>query len=677
MGGACLPTGTRRLAPLDHGDDDAPPPVTVDGGVEPPDDAPTLRPHAILGVDPPHGPFAGGTLTAVRGNGFGRDARVWFGENEVPTTDVLVLDPQRLQVTSPPGDAGEADVVVQNGDDTSTRATLKGGFTYDDFYLEPATGPTAGGSIVTVVAQAPLFDDTTEVEIDRLPCEIEEVKSPTELTCRTPSGTPGQKSVRVTTGDDSHDVLEAFSYVVSNDGYQGGLSGGALEGQIEVLVLDNVEGKAIPGATVLAGKSADDVLKAKTDSFGTALIASSKLGSKATITIAKKCFQPQTFVDVPVEKLTVFLDPVLSPACGDDGEIPAGGGVPGKAGSVSGQLVWPFDGEVRMNGFGNVPAPVVDTVKQVAYVFRLSSRPTDKFSLPSAVSAITPETTGDVGYDFYLATSPGNFTLYALAGLEDRSKSPYVFTPYAMGLTRGVAVGPNQTRSDVFIQVDLPLDHTLRLDAAGPKPTSRGPDRLEAKLAIEVGSEGYVLLPNGLQSSLLPGSGTFDFVGIPALTGSLTGTRYIATALAATGAAEGTPRSGVGLYAATTDTAPIGVDAFLEVPTLEAPASSTRWNRTSFDIAREKSGPPPDLTIIDVSSGNDLVAWRVVAPGGPEHVEVPDLSAIDPELALVGGPLAIDVRLVTIDDFSYSTLATAKLTRGWRAYAEDVFFASY
>lgn len=677
MGGACLPTGTRRLAPLDHGDDDAAPPLVVDGGVEPPDDAPTLRPHAILGIDPPHGRFAGGTLTAVRGNGFGRDARVWFGDNEVPAENVLVLDPQRLQVTSPPGDAGEADVVVQNGDDASTRATLKGGFTYDEFYLEPETGPTAGGSIVTIVAQAPLFDDTTQVEIDRLPCEIEELKSATELTCRTPSGTPGQKSVRVTTGDTSHDVLEAFSYVVSNDGYQGGLSGAALDGQIQVLVLDNVEGLAIPGATVLAGTNADDVLQSKTDSFGTALIASSKLGSKATITIAKKCFQPQTFVDVPVEKLTVFLDPVLSPACGDDGEIPAGGGVPGKGGSVSGQLVWPFDGEVRMNGFGNVPAPVVDTVKQVAYVFRLSSRPTDKFSLPSAVSAITPETTGDVGYDFYLATSPGNFTLYALAGLEDRSQSPYVFTPYAMGLTRGVAVGPNQTRSDVFIQIDLPLDHTLRLDATGPKPTSRGPDRLEAKLAIEVGSEGYVLLPNGLQSSLLPGSGTFDFVGIPALTGSLTGTRYIATALAATGAAAGTPRSGVGLYAATTDTAPIGVDAFLEVPTLDSPASSTRWNRTSFDLAREKGGPAPDLTLIDVSSGNDLVAWRIVAPGAPEHLEVPDLSAIDPELALVAGPLAVDVRLVTIDDFSYATLATAKLTRGWRAYAEDVFFASY
>ncbi|HEV8548736.1 MAG TPA: hypothetical protein VGQ57_06910, partial [Polyangiaceae bacterium] len=489
---------------------------------------------------------------------------------------------------------------------------------------------------------------------------------------------PGAKRVRVTTGDDAPvDVLDGFTYVVSNDGYQGGLSGEPLDGQIEVLVLDDMEGLAIPDATVLAGKSADSALVAHTDSFGTALIASSKLGSKATITVAKKCFQPQTFIDVPVEKLTVFLEPELSPACGEGGEIPAGGGTPGKAGSVSGALVWPYDGEVRMKGFANVPASGQADVQQVAYVFRLSTTPTGKFSLPSATAAITVSSLGEVGYDFYLSTSPGNFTLYALAGLEDSSQSPRVFTPYAMGLTRGVAVGANQTHSDVIIQVDTPLDHTLHLDATGPKPTSRGPDRLEARLAIEVGSEGYMLLPNGVQSSLLPSPGSFDFVGIPPLVGSLTGLRYVATALAATGTADGTPLSAVGLFATTTDTTPIGVGAFVEVPSLDSPKSSARWDRTSFDLSHAKGGPNPDLTLIDVSSGSDLITWRIVAPGAPDHIEVPDLSAVDPELALVPGALAISVKLITIDDFAYGTLPTAKLSKGWRAYSQDVFFASY
>jgi hypothetical protein len=682
VGVACLPTTTRRIPP--EQDDGGLPPILVDGGGAAPADAPMLKPHAVLGIDPPHGPFSGGTLTAIRGNGFASGARVWFGGNEVASELVLVLDPQRLQVTSPPGTPGSADVVVQNGDDTSTRSTLKGGFSYDDFYLDPATGPTAGGTLVTIHAESPIFDDGTNVEIDQSACAIEEIRSPTELTCRTPSGTPGSKRVEVTdAAGETLDVLDAFTYVIDNDGFQGGLSGDPIDGQVQVLVLDSAASDAIPGATVLAGKSAATAVVSQTDGFGTALVSSPDLDSTVTITVAKKCFQPQTFVDVPVDKLTVFLDPVLSPDCGDDGSIPVGGGTPGKGASVSGQLVWPLDGELKQKGFSNVPAPVSDDVKQVAYVFRLASKPTDSFSLPSAVSAVTPDSLADVGYEFYLSTSPGNFTLYALAGLEDRSHSPYVFTPYAMGLTRGVAVEPNQTHSDVFINVDVPIDHALSVDASGPTPTPRGPDRIEADLAIQVGNEGYVLLPNGKLTSLLPPPGPFNFVGIPPLANSLTGARYVATARAVTGSAGGTPLSAVGLFATVTDDQTIGVGSFVELPVLASPASGGTWDRATFSLEHHAGGPEPDLTLVDVGSGNGLLTWRVIAPGAPDHIEVPDLSAVDPELALVSGPLAIDVHFaaVTADPttpFSYGQLTGVQLTpRGWRAYAEDVFFATY
>jgi hypothetical protein len=675
---ACLPTMSRRIPP-DEDTPTTPPAISVDGGLEPPADAPEPKPHAVLGVDPPHGSFAGGTLTAIRGNGFASGARVWFGDTEVTSDGVLVLDPQRMQVTSPPGTPGSADVTVQNGDDESTRATLRGGFTYDDFYLDPSTGPTAGGTEVTLHAANGIFDAGTSVEIDQAPCVIDTIVSPTELTCRTPPGTPGTKRVRATDGaGESIDVLDAFTYVVDDDGFRGGLAGDPLDGQLQVLVLDSAAGNAVPGATVLAGSSADSVDTAQTDSFGTALVASPDLDSKVTVTIAKKCFQPQTFVDVPVSKLTVFLDPVLSPDCGNPGDIPAGGGTPGKAGSVSGQIVWPLDGELKMTGFSNVPAPGADNVKQVAYVFRLGSKATDRFSLPSATAAITPESLGDIGYQFSLTTTPGNFTLYALAGLEDRSQSPYVFTPYALGLTRGVAVAANQTHSDVFISIDVPVDHSLTLDASGPTPTSRGPDRIQASLAIQVGSEGYVLLPNGRLSSLLPPDGPFNFVGIPPLVGSLTGTRYVMTASAVTGDAGGTPRSAVGLFATVTSDTTVGVGSFVELPQLVAPASSTLWDRSAFTLHHAAGGPEPDLTLLDVSSGNGLITWRVIAPGAPDHIEVPDLSMIDADLGLVAGPLAIDVHFATIDDFAYGSLTSANLDpRGWRAYAEDVFFATY
>ena len=162
-----------------------------------------------------------------------------------------------------------------------------------------------------------------------------------------------------------------------------------------------------------------------------------------------------------------------------------------------------LDEELGDVSWENVPNSTLEGVVKVGYVFRLASRATDAFS-SSPVGAITPNSTGEAGYSFVLSTSAGNFALYALVGLEDRSKSPSVFTPYAMGLTRGVAVGPAETRKEVFIQIDTPVDHTLVVDAEGPKATSRGPDRIQATLAIEVGNEGYILLPNGKLSQPLP-----------------------------------------------------------------------------------------------------------------------------------------------------------------------------
>jgi hypothetical protein len=652
--------------------------VEVDGGT-PPGDAPEVRPHAVLGIDPPHGPFSGGTLTNVRGNGFNANARVWFGDVEVDPSDIIVRDPQRMQVTTPAGSPGQKDVIVQNGDDRSTRASLRGGFTYDDFYLEPTSGPTVGGTVVTVRTEQDLFDDETTIDIDLNPCEVVAVASPTELSCRTPAGTPGAKRVRAHLSDGATlDVLDGFTYVVSNDGFRGGLSGNSLDGELTVLVLSDATGDAVPGATVLVGDSVDSALTTTTDGFGTALVSSDALESAVTVTIAKNCFQPITFVDVPVDRVTVYLSPVLSPACGADGDPPAGGGNPGRGSSVTGEIVWPLDEELRRNDWANIPTPQLEHEHRVAYLFRLATRATDDFSLPSAVNAVTPTATGELGFTFHFSTSPGNFTMYALAGLEDRSRTPYRFTPYAMGLTRGVAVGPSETKRDVLLQIDVPLDHSLVMDASGPTPTLRGPDRIQARVAIEVGNEGFILLPNGKLSSLLPKDEPFAFVGIPPLSGTLTGGRYIATASAVTGEAGGMPRSVMGLFATVTDSEPIGVGAFLELPHLDAPASSTAWNGTVLGLSRVAGGPAADLTVIDVASGGDLVTWRIVAPGAPDHVRVPDLRAVPGDVGLVSGPITVQVNAARIDDFSYGSLRNRQLEpRGWRAYAQDTFFASY
>jgi hypothetical protein len=639
-------------------------------------DIPIATPHALLSIDPSHGPFSGGTRLIVRGNGFGSDARVWFGDTELPDSDVVAIDPRRLQVTSPPG-TGLVDVVVQNGDDESTRVELSEGYAYDAFRADPATGPTSGGTLITVYSQGADFDEDTEITIDRQPCEVEELRSGSEIVCRTPPGTPGAKPMHVSTGGESTDVLDAFTYGNSDNGFRGGLSGAPLDGNLKVLVLNSATGDALPEAAVIVGE--DEPVVERTNDDGVVLVTGSAVEELATVTVALKCFQPFTVVDIPVDTLTVYLDPVLSPTCFDgSGDLPSGGGNYGTSQSVTGELVWPETQEFRRGGWTNVPEPDNDQEVKVAYVFQLASDPTQRFRLPSGVAAVTPASSGTVGFSFFLSAAPGNYTLYALAGIENRAVSPWQFTAFSMGLLRGVAVSTNRGADDVFVPVDVPLDHALTLDIEPPTSTERGPDRVEATLALRVGNEGYVILPNGTSSSLIGADRAPEFIGIPPLVGSLAGLSYVAGARAVTGESGGLPRSIVALASTVTTSAPLSLGPFLEIPVLDTPRRNSAWNARDLDWSAAPGGADPDLVLVDVQTSGGLYSWRIVNPGHRTSVKLPDLEAIDDDLAWPHGPQAFLVTRAQIPGFDYGALVYRNLTeRSWSASATDAFYASY
>ena len=648
--------------------------IDLDGGT--PDasiDLPPSAPHAVLGVNPPHGSFAGGSLAVISGNGFAGTARVWFGEVELDASAIVPIGPQRIQVTVPPGHTGPADVTVQNGSDESTRASLSGGYSYDQFYADPSSGPTSGGTRLVIQGDGTRWNAKTTVLIDQNPCVVDEVISKTELHCTAPAGTPGSKPIRVTTADGvAVDVLDAFVYGNSDNGFKGGLSGNTLGDSLKVIALDNITSLAIKGATVIVGtdlKSADVI---KTDSSGVVVDTTPGLGPKRTVTIARKCYQPQTFVDVAVDTLTAYLDPVLSPACGSPkGDLPASGDSSVYAASVTGQVVWPATAEFRRDGWLNVPTPKADE-QLVAYVLRLSSSATDRFALPSAIDAITPSSAGDRGYAFNTSGLPGNFTLYALAGIESAGP-PRTFTAYQMGLVRGVAAAAGETKSNVYIQIDVDLDHALTLALDPPSVTARGPDRVQAYASIQVGTEGYAPLPNGFLSRSLPLAGPLSFVGVPTLSGSLLGTSYIATARAVTGQAGSTPRSVVGLASATYTSAALQLDPFVQVPVLTNPAPNTTWDGKGLASKRSPGGAPVDLFVYEVQSGSGLVGWTVIAPGTSQSIDLPDLNSLSTDLGLIPGPLSITVNAARIKDFAYSTLRYRDTLIGYLWLITDVY----
>ncbi|HTM46741.1 MAG TPA: IPT/TIG domain-containing protein [Polyangiaceae bacterium] len=666
----------------------------VDGGMLPVGNAPNatdaslppLAAHSVAGVNPSIGPFKGGVRALVRGTGFSSEARVWFADTEVPSADIVPIDPNRLQVIVPPGEPGAVDVTVQNGDDASSKATLRAGFVYDSFYADPAVGPTTGGTRITLFGKGVSWTDQTTVSIDQQPCDVLELRSPAdqsqELDCQTPAGTAGAKPITTVNEDGTeHSVLGAFTYSDSSDGFRGGLSGHALENDLQVLVLDNFAGSPLTDVTVMLGsdpKEANSTL-GRTDQAGLVHFSGS-LGPTQTITLAKKCFQPITFVDVPVDHATVYLDPILSPACvppqSDPPLVPSGSF--GVGAQVEGQLVWPTHGEFQSNDWGNVPPPVTSSQRRVAYLFQLSHNPWRPFQLPRPSLAVTEDSRSSQGYAFRTDAQVGNLTLYALAGVEDLTATPPFFQAYAIGLVRGVATEPLGVTSDVFIKMDNTLDQSLRFSITGPSPTPRGPDRVEVAVALRIGTEGYAILPSNQKSALLPTSSQLEFVGVPPLVGSLQNAQYVANAHAVTGLLGDLPESDIGPLAASTTANVLALKDFLEIPQLIAPAPNGAWDARSISLDWVTGGPEVSLAVVDLQSAGGLVDWLVVSPMLHKEIQLPDLEALLPEGALPRGNVSILVNLAQLDDFDYGQLGYNDLaTNSWRAAATDQFQVRY
>lgn len=635
-------------------------------------DADLGDPFAIDGLTPSHGPFNGGTRARIDGRGFSSKLRVFIGDQEIDASRILASDPTRAAITTPPGAPGFVDVKIRD-EATAKERILKNGFYYDAFVVVPDSGATSGGTRIAINGSGTTWGAGTKVTIGGAPCADVVVSSPTKLECITPVGSPGAKDVVVAPPDAPPiQARDAFTYSDSVDGYRGGLSGGALSGRVKVLAFDALLGAPIPGAFALAGESRKTAKIGRTAANGVVEIGDIP-GDKVTITVAAKCHSPITFVDVPVDTVTVYLSPVLDPSCleGEPGQLP---GRQRFGGFIEGQLVFPGAGEFQRAGWSTVPTPTKPTERRAAYVFEASPSATPIFQLPPASSAITPDTDGSTGYNYSILVLPGNATIYVVAGLEDRSETPPKFVPYAMGVARGVGV-PVQTRvTGVDVMMDILFDHQVTIAAQPPLPGPRGPDRFTAQVAVTLGAGGYAILPRGSRTTALPAPAEIPFIGVPALEKGLAGEQYVLGGAAATGASQQLPASIVTRVRTTNSNTPVSLGGFLGVPDLTKSGTQPGtdvWSGTHVEFFGGTG--PVDMSVTQVASGSGLVTWMIVAPGGKTAFDVPNLSGLGPDpVGLIDGAIETTVYVARIEQFSYSRLRYGQLGTGaWAAYAFD------
>jgi hypothetical protein len=670
---ACFPGAG---PPLLSREDAGPPPSTnLD------DDAGVARrdvdlgdPFAVDGLVPSHGPWTGGTRAKISGRGFSSRLRVWIGGAELDPSAVFASDPTRAAIVTPQGNPGPVDVRIRD-DDSRRERVLQGGFTYDAFAVLPDSGATSGGTRIAIHGRGTKWALGTKVAIGAKPCDSVTVVDSENIQCVTPPGAPGAKDVTVTTPDNvSVQARDAFTYSDSPDGYRGGLSGGALAGSLRVLAFDAWTGVPLPGAKAIAGGNLATAVVQPTNAAGVAQITLPATTTKITVTVAAKCHQPQSFVDVPVDTVTVYLQPTLDPACAD-GDPPSSGnrGVR-NGGAINGELVWPQGFEFGRAKWNNVPAPTRATERQAAYVFTAAGSPAEPFSLPPADAAVTPASAGQRGYGFEIVTYPGNMTVYALAGIEDRSVSPPIFTAYAMGVARGVSVQPGYRTTGVDIPMTTLLDHQVTLAPQPPPVGPRGPDRLQAQIAVTLGNAGFAIVPQSEKVSLLPLSGNVSFVGVPSLDATLTGESYVIGAVAGTGQFLQVPASVVSRIKTTQANAPVSIGGFLPVPVMQQPAGGT-WNGTHVEFTATGAY---DLAELVVVSGGGFMSWIIMAPGGVTSFDLPDLSTLPDNVGLVRGAIGSTLYVARLEQFSYAKLRSGQMSSNtWSAYAFDNLWGAY
>jgi hypothetical protein len=673
-GVACLPGSGPALNPYVD-DSGAPPPIDLGGDArDERQDVDLGDPFSITGLAPSHGPWNGGTRATLRGRGFSSTMRVWIGGTEIPASDRFASDPTRAAVVTPAGTPGPADVKIRD-DATAQERTLPAGFFYDAFVVEPSSGATSGGTRIALTGSGTQWIAGTTVAIDGKPCTDVAIIDATHMQCTTPGDTPGTKDVVVTLPDTTFtQARDAYTFSDSYDGYRGGLSGGALSGHLRVLAFDAWEGTPIPGANVIAGGNIASAIIGTTDASGVALLNDPRLAPSVTVTVAAKCHQPMSFVGVPVDTATVYLTPSLDLSCAS-GDPPSSGNYGSRDASiVQGELIWAGSKEGQKSDWRNVPMPQRSTERRAAYVFVATGSPTDQFYLPDAMSAVTLASPGVLGYGYSITVSPGNLTVYALAGIEDRSVAPARFTAYAMGVVRGVPATPQTQTTGVDIPMTTLLDHEVTLTPSPPPTTPRGPDRFFSQIAVTVGTNSWAHFPNGSSMTLLPVGGNVVLAGVPALDGTLAGESYTITAAAVTGANQQTPASIITRINTTDSNSPVAVAGFPAIPVLREPSSGA-WGGTHV---RVDVGSTVDLLILDVTSGGGLILWQIIAPGTTTTFDLPDLSGLPNNVGLVHGTIVTTAYVARINAFDYAKLRYGNLGSGsWNAYAIDSATGSY
>jgi hypothetical protein len=507
---------------------------------------PTLT---VSGVSPQVGPAIGGTRITVTGSHFTEGMQVLVGP--LSAADVLFVSDIEIEVTTPPGSPGLADVTVVAATGT---AVGKAAFLYtvkeaEVWAITPDYGSRAGGTYIEILGAG--FSQDAMVFIGANLATGVKVKSYGLIEGYAPANGVGTYDLSVTVSVGQAGLASAYSYFDPTSWY-GGVWGPTADGAVNVTVLDAGTWEPLEGATVILGSDPGTKYKGLTDPNGHVTLSGPGLTGPVDVHTTKKEYDAASFVNVGAENATLYLIPLYPPSTGptDPVEIPPPGEVAGQIIGLDKYLVVPpgdcknkiadeaglcspciANGDCEGSGeclaigksgkyctstcdstdleacpTGYMCAPVgsdglhcVPALGDRAVRCQLSSPSIYSYMGTNDVVDAIPNADGKKMSYGLSNTRLGEVAIVCLGGWVDPDTGE--FHPLTMGVKRHVNIAPGAELEDQNIWLNIPLSRTLRLRMDDPPAFDEYGGTYRVTAYLDFGSDGYFRLPGQFQGT--------------------------------------------------------------------------------------------------------------------------------------------------------------------------------
>lgn len=358
----------------------------------------------------------------------------------------------------------------------------------------------------------------------------------------------------------------------------GGLGSGAIDGELNVFVIDGVTEEPIEGAEVRVGDASDtSPLEDVTDADGFVVFRGEGLEGAQVITASAEAHAPTTWIGANGAVVTIPLEPTTTPT-------------PPTA-SVS----------------GTIEAANLEIGHYMTAVVTYSLAENEDEPIPSGVT-VCQDLVGNCAWT--LTTRTGPLAAYALLydvnpnGTPDPSDDTFAFHGYA--LKTGLDLEADEVLADQELAIFAGADLVTTEIAYGTLPT--GLTDVQRFARLELGDEGNVTLP------ATPGTPTLD---VPALAGVLAADSYRMIAFAQPAPDVDTPQSAI-LHRTTDVEGVVDIGSWLSMP---------------YDLAADAGAysfmPATGATIHGVEftdSADGTRLWTVALLDGSASFELPELG---------------------------------------------------